>query len=61
MISHESLYFVLSRICLNKQPLPFRGFCSSVSGGLFCIELVRTRQGIEFTRLHSSFVFQVIK
>ena len=52
IISHNNLNFVLSRIYLITKALPFRGFCSCVSGGLFCTELIRARQGLEFTSLH---------
>ena len=39
IVSHNNLNFVLSRIYLITKALPFRGFCSCVSGGLFCTEI----------------------
>jgi hypothetical protein len=39
IISHNNPDFVLTRIYLITKPLLFRGFCSCVSGGLFCTEI----------------------
>ena len=41
----------------NYQASSIPRFCSCVSGGLFCIELIRAHQGVEFASLHLSFVF----